>query len=232
MKKEEITNTDRIIKIVLLIIIIILLLHNCSLLRLIKEKDKKKQPTGNVDIFEIICDKDSCEKKDNITPSRPSNPSEPTYNPSTNNTMKEVKSTGKLIVSDKQTTWKSNNKLRIFSNPVYNMDDKIAPENSNTYQFVIKNNTNYNIKYGIKFIEKNPYNINMKYKLRKGNDYIIDNYTDYSELSQSNIALNKNNSETYYLEWKWISSDNDTEIANLENAYDLNIEIEAENVYE
>lgn len=226
MKKENYTFKDRFIKIVLLIIIIILLFHNCSLLKLIKEKDKIKKPTGNVDIFEIMCNKDNCEKKDNTKPSKPVSKS------NTANTMKEVEKEKELTISDKNIIWKSNNKLRIFSNPVYNMDSIIAPEDSNTYQFVIKNNTDYNIQYGIKFIEKNPYNINMKYKLRKGNDYMIDDYVDYNELNQSNIILNMNNNDTYYLEWKWIGSNDDTELANLENAYDLSIEIEAESIYE
>ena len=204
-KKKNVKNLkDLIIKIVLAIIIIILLIHNCYLLN----NSKNKVPTGNVDIFEISCDRDSCDEN------------------------KKGKVIGNVTIGDKDITWKSTNKLRIFTNPVYNMDEKIAPEDSNVYQFVIKNNTNTNVKYSINFIENNPYNINMKYKLKKGDKYIISDYVSYNQLKQTDIKLNKSNSDTYYLEWKWVSSDNDTEAANLKNAYDISIEIDAESLYE
>jgi hypothetical protein len=206
--KKNISKKDIITKLILIIIIILLLIHNCCLLNTLN--NGKKTPTGNVDIFEISCDRDSCEE----------------------NSKGNDLNSANLIVSDNDITWKSTNKLRIFTNPVYNMNQKVAPEDSNVYQFVIKNNTKYNVRYNINFIENNPYNINMKYKLKKGDKYIINDYVDYNELKQTNITLNKNNSDTYYLEWKWVSSNNDTDKANIENAYNLNIEIEAENVYE
>ena len=68
--EKEVNKKDLIIKIILIIIIIILLIHNCCLLKTLNDNKKnnnnKKSPTGNVDIFEIDCDKDSCTKK--ITP--------------------------------------------------------------------------------------------------------------------------------------------------------------------
>ena len=215
---KNINKRDLIIRIFLIIIIILLLLHNCYLLKKINNaKNKNKNPTGNVDIFEISCNKDSCnENREEIK----------------NETIENINNVGRLIISDKDTTWKKTNKLRMFSNPFYNMDEKIAPEDSNTYKFVIKNNANYNVKYTINFIENNPSNINMKYKLKKGNKYIVNDYVSYNELQQNNIILNRNNSDTYYLEWKWVSSDNDTEAANIESAYNISLEIKAESSYE
>ena len=55
---------------------------------------------------------------------------------------------------------------------MYELTDVIAPESSNTYQFVVKNGTEYNLKYKIDFIENNPYQINMKYKLKKNDTSI------------------------------------------------------------
>ena len=40
----------------------------------------------------------------------------------------------------------------------------------------------------------------------------IKEVVENSELNISDIILNSKASDTYYLEWKWISSDNDTEI--------------------
>ena len=138
----------------------------------------------------------------------------------------------KLSVYDDEhtpVTWDGANDLKIFEKTLYTMDGKIAPESSNTYQFVVRNNTKYNIKYDIDFIETNPYNINMKYKLKKNDTYLIDHYVSASELNINDMTLDSSNNDTYYLEWKWVSSDNDTQIGKTENAnYGLKIEIKAE----
>ena len=112
------------------------------------------------------------------------------------------------------------------------MEEKIAPESSNTYKFVVKNNTIYNVKYAINFIEENDYNINMKYRLRKGNEYVVgsdDEWVSYNELNLKDINLATSKSETYYLDWKWVSSENDTQVGSAEDAgYKLSIEINSE----
>ena len=126
-------------------------------------------------------------------------------------------------------TWNGTSDLKIFSKGVYQVDGVIAPESSNTYQFVIKNSTKYKIKYSIDFIETNPYHINMKYKLKKNDTYLIDHYVSASELKLSNLLQNVGSNDTYYLEWKWISSSNDTEIgANPSSYYGIKIEVKAE----
>ena len=236
-KNKEINIKDLIIKIVLIIIIIILLLHNCSLLKTIKENKNKKAPTGNVDIFEILCDKKECEVKDDTKKeTQPENKeTKDNTNKKTTPVNNETKDNEELTISDNDITWKSTNQLRIFNNPVYGMNGKIAPEDSNVYQFVIKNNTQSNVKYNMTFIENNPHSINIKYKLKKGDTYLAgnkNNYVSYDELNQTKIKINKNSSDTYYLEWKWISSEEDTKFQNINKAYDLSIQIEAESINE
>ena len=234
MKKDKI---NMIIKIVLIVIIIILLIHNCSLLSLIKDNNKKKKtPTGNVDIFEIICEKDTCEVDDNdlnVTSINGIDNTNRTKPASKTDDDKQDEGEG-FIISDKDIIWSSTNKLRIFSNPVYDMNSKIAPGDSNIYQFVIKNNTKNNIKYNITFKENNTYNMNMKYRLKKGNIYVAGNtdYVSYNELNQNNIKINSNESHTYYLEWKWLGTDNDNSLSGIDNAYDIIIKIEAESINE
>lgn len=221
MEKEKITSTDIIVKIVLIIIIFILLIHNCSLLKTIKEKDKEVKPSGNIDIFEIVCEKKSCDKNDKKSPIQP-----------IKSNGKNNKDVEQINVTDDNIVWKSKNQLRIFSNPFYDMDNKIAPGDSNTYQFAIINSTNNNIMYNIDFIEINNNNINMKYRLRRNNEYLINDYVSYNELKQQNIKLGKNSNDTYYLEWKWFSSEDDNDLANIKNAYELSIEIEAQSINE
>ena len=129
--------------------------------------------------------------------------------------------------------WNGATDLKIFSKSIYNIDGVIAPESANTYEFDVKNSTEYNIKYDINFIESNTYNINMKFKLRKNNTYIIDHYVSASELNLTNQLLNVGNKDVYYLEWKWISSSNDNSIGtNPQASYGLQIEVEAESVNE
>ena len=125
--------------------------------------------------------------------------------------------------------WNGSSDLKIFSKTAYTMDGKIAPESSNMYQFTVKNSTKYNIKYQIKFIETNESNINMQYKLKKNDTYIIDHYVRPDELTVYDMSLNSGKNDTYYLEWKWISSSNDTAIGKSPEAkYGLKIEIDAE----
>ena len=130
-------------------------------------------------------------------------------------------------------TWNGSNELNIFSKSIYNVDGFIAPESENTYKFIVKNNTIYKIKYNVTFIETNEFNINMKYKLKKNDNYLVNTYSKPSSLSVSNFKLNPGESDTYYLDWKWISSSNDVSIGtNPEANYGLKIEVEAESVNE
>ena len=126
-------------------------------------------------------------------------------------------------------TWNGASNLNIFTKTAHTMEGKIAPESSNTYQFIIKNGTPYNLKYQIKFVEVNNYNINMKYKLKKDGTYLMDHYVKASELNVSDLLINSGESSTFDLEWKWISSSNDTNVGeNPEASYGLKIEVDAE----
>ena len=129
--------------------------------------------------------------------------------------------------------WDGATDLKIFSRSIHELDGIIAPESSNTYKFVVRNSTDYKIRYNIKFIESNDYDINMKYKLKKNDTYIIDTYSKANTLDITGYVLNKGETDTYYLDWKWISSDNDTSIGQNPTAnYGLKIEVEAESINE
>ena len=137
---------------------------------------------------------------------------------------------GEVFIKDKKLIWNDSSDLKIFTNSVYTLENKISPESSNTYQFVVKNSTAYKIKYNISFVETNPYNINMKYKLKKNNTYIVDHYVSYNQLNISDQLLNAKNNDTFYLDWKWISSDHDNAAGENKANYSLKIEVNAESV--
>ena len=128
-------------------------------------------------------------------------------------------------------TWNGSSDLNIFTKSIYNVDGIIAPESENTYQFIVRNDTDYRIKYKITFVETNNYDINMKYKLKKNSSYIISEYTRANSITIPEFELDPNEKDTYYLDWKWISSSNDMSIGTNPNAnYGLRIEVEAESI--
>ncbi len=178
---------------ILLIFLIYLLIHQFGLIN-----DKKnKVLTGNVDIIDI--------DGDNITNDINENP---------NNNIDKNKLDNNFIVEDNYTIW-SNKRLRIFSNQAYEYFSKIAPGVSNSYDFVIKNNNDFPVLVDISMKEVNPYSINMEYKLRSENSFLAGSsfkYVSVKKLSQKNIYLKAHSSKLYSLDWKWIDSDNDTEI--------------------
>ena len=141
-----------------------------------------------------------------------------------------VEPENELFVRDSKLVWGDTSQLKIFTNSVYNFEGKIAPEMGNTYQFVVKNSTSYKIKYTIDFIENNPHHINMKYKLKKNKNYLVDHYVSFNELNITEQLLNSKTNDTYYLEWKWISSDNDTEVGSIAASYSLKIDVKAESI--
>ena len=253
--KDKKDMRDIIIKIVLIIIIILLLIHNCSLL---KKKGKEKVPSGNVNIIEIICEDDNkCDvnpdenKKDTVTADSQTetsngkrestgnteksnrNTTSGTSSSTTNDTANNVEEDDEkeeVTIFDSDVKWMDTTQLKIFTDSVYRLEGKIAPESSNTYQFVVKNSTKYKLNYNISFIETNPHHINMKYKLKKNDTYLVDHYVSFDELNVSEQILNSKTNDTFYLEWKWISSDNDTEVGNIQANYALKIEVKAESV--
>lgn len=144
---------------------------------------------------------------------------------------------GEFYVSDnKIVKWNDNTNLNIFtdSKKISKVNGKIAPESTGIYVFNVNNETKYNLKYNISFIESNEYSINMKYKLKKGNTYLVDQYVSYEQLNINDMLLNSNKTDVYSLEWKWVgdNDNNDTTIGKSAKEEDINyslkINIEAE----
>ena len=236
MKEDKNKILNLIIEIVLIIIIILLLLHSCNLQREVDKNKNKKIPTGNEDVIEIKngdTTKTKETKKDNKTTTilkpiikskdKEENKEEP----------KEIEPDTGLVVVDKYTVnWEGKSNLKIFTNSAYELTDRISPESSNTYKFTVKNKTDYNLKYTITFIETNNHSINMKYKLKKNDTYLVSNYSSYEDINVSEQEIEKGEEDTYYLDWKWISSSNDTAIGEIQAEYKLEINIEAESINE
>ncbi len=192
-------------------------------------------PTGNVDIFEITCNHKDIEKDKNNENNTDNSIEIGNIENVDKNKLNESETnkTG-FIVSDNYSIW-GNKKLRIFSNPAYEYTSKIAPNSSNSYVFVVRNNNDFDIVVDFDIVEENTHNINMKYKLRSKGTYLVGNesaYEDVSKLNQKNITIKAKESISYILDWKWIDSDNDTEIGEKIDAnYKLTINIGANQKY-
>ena len=140
---------------------------------------------------------------------------------------------GELVVEDNQIIWNTTNEINVFDTTFDDTNVRIAPESTGSYEFSVQNKTNYKLKYDITFSENNEYHINMKYKLKKNDVYIISNYVSIDQLIATGLYLNKEETDSYVLEWKWVSSDNDTEIgSNPASKYGLTINIEAQETNE
>lgn len=217
---------------ILLIILIYLLIHYFGY---INEK-KKTLPTGNIDIIDIddnITNNTNNTNNTNDTNDTNKNPNNVDNQNNIDKNKLDNKSNlreSNFIVEDNYSIWNSK-RLRIFTNQAYQYTSKIAPNLSNSYDFIIKNNSKYDLYVDIYMEEENPFNINMKYKLRSNNNYLVgskNKYADVSKLSQRNILIKANSSKEYSLDWKWIDSDNDTEIGeNINSNYKLSINIGA-----
>ena len=117
------------------------------------------------------------------------------------NGPKPVPDFKKIVVSDSDIKWNKGSELDIFSD---NGNKVISPEST-------------------------AFGFNMKYKLKKNGTYIVNEYSSVDEISISNINSKKGNKDTYVIEWKWVSGDNDTAIGtNIDSSYGLNIKVEAE----
>ena len=96
--------------------------------------------------------------------------------------------------------------LAIFENAAFEYKDKIAPGVSNTYNFVVHNSSEMNLKYYIEMYEESEYDVNMKYRLKKANQYVIGDDSTWVTADQlktefSNIGIST--SDSYSLDWKW-----------------------------
>lgn len=196
--------------ILFLIIILLIIMYFCNY-----GKIDVLVPTGNIDIFEIILDKECNDE----------NCDDPVFKGDNDNGLQVYDETG-YFTSQKE--------LNIFSNPAFEMKSIIAPGSSNAYQFVIRNDNDFDIQYNIKMVETNPHNVNMKYRLKQEGKYIIgnaDTWVSADELNLYSVKLASKDNIPYLLEWKWFESGRDTKIGKIDNAnYKLSIHVVATQV--
>lgn len=233
-------KVDRIVIGVLIIIILLLLGLNACTLKKNGEDHPGEGKITNSTVLDLKCEK-SCKKKENNNGdngnsngngSNRGTGNNTGTNTGENNTNEDETVYDMLEVYDDEfdtIKWNGSTKLNIFENSIA-ANGKIAPESHGTYEFDVRNSTDYKLKYDLSFAETNSDNINMKYKLKKNGTYVISDYVSYNELALSAQMLEVNTKDVYELEWKWFSSDNDTNIGTNGASYSLQINLSAEGI--
>lgn len=122
--------------------------------------------------------------------------------------------------------------LNIFNNEKFKGEKIIAPHSQGTYKFYIRNKSNRDINYNIKFSDEMKKFVNMKYRLKIDNIYIRENeecYTTIEKLDVDNITVPKDSINMFTLEWYWEDNDElDTKVGTSdERYYTINLKIEA-----
>lgn len=202
--------------IIILITIILILLY---FMKFGKIQNTSTLPTGNIDVFDIDINIDcKCEDKDNCICT-----DIPKFNETTDNEI-----LGTVFASDENGNYIYQQNLNIFNNSAFEYTNKIAPGVSNTYNFVVHNSSNSNLKYHLEMYENTEYKVNLKYRLRKNNEYVIGDYASWVSASELQTAFSKiqnHSSDSYSLDWKWFDDDENDTIAgkNMTSEYELNV---------
>jgi hypothetical protein len=199
-------------------------------------------PTGNVDVFniDIDCDCDCDSNSDNNQ--KPNSTSDDTNNkkevivdgnggykviPVYNEDDKKDY-LGKIFISDKNGNYVYQQKLNVFENPAYEYTNKIAPGSHNTYQFIVQNSSEMDLRYRVEMYDQTQYKVNLKYRLKRNGEYILgsdNSWVTSSELITNFSRINSGTSDKYSLDWKWFDDDYNDTIAgkNMTELYKLYI---------
>lgn len=137
-----------------------------------------------------------------------------------------------IVVTEDDIGIEKDTKLNIFNNEKFEGKKIIAPHSQGTYKFYIKNKSNRDINYNIKFSDEMKKFVNMKYRLKIDNIYIRGNeegYTTIENLDVNNITVPKDSINVFTLEWYWEDNDElDTKVGTSdERYYTINLKIEA-----
>ena len=218
-----------VIAVLVIIIIILLFLSRCG--------KKDLTPTGNVDVFNIDIndcgDTGKCENdKDNTGDNDKKNSKYPSWGDYVEHEL------NKIYVDDEEGNYVYHHNLRIFKNPYFEFEDKIAPGVSNSYAFVVHNNSEINVRYYVEMYKECNYNLDIRYRLKRNGKYVIGNDSKWvgaEELKTAFKNLNKGQDDRYVLDWKWDyesgKDDVDTYIGeNMEDVYKLNVKFHFEQI--
>ncbi len=131
-------------------------------------------------------------------------------------------------------SWKQNTHIDIFRSNQYNTAEFIAPGDTGSYAFVVRNENTHAISFAISFREDNEHNFSLRYRLSDQTRYLIGGATTWvsiDNLTTRGIQLLAGATQVFVLEWWWdpnLSDEDDTINGQQQNTYNIEITVTAE----
>lgn len=128
-------------------------------------------------------------------------------------------------------TWERVDDVNIFANKEYEGRAIIAPESTGVYRFFIVNEESRAVKYRIEAREETKIKVPMLYRLKCNGSY-VSGWQEAHEIAFDMEHLEPRKRDILELEWKWQSSDEDSEIGKKadEVQYHLYLRLVAEGI--
>lgn len=115
------------------------------------------------------------------------------------------------VQDDGGNVWESVDDVNIFANEEFEGKAIIAPESSGVYRFFVANEEAKPVAYHIGAREETKMTIPMKYRLKCNGVYVTD-WKAAEDIAFDMDRLESGKRDILELEWKWESSEQDTEI--------------------
>ena len=117
---------------------------------------------------------------------------------------------GMINVYQKDINVTKDTPIDIFNNEKYEGKKIIAPRSKGNAKFGVKNVSNRDVIYDIKFSDLSAYLVNMKYKLKIDNIYIVGDENHYATIDQmqvKDITVIDGSNNIFTIEWYWEDDD-------------------------
>ena len=140
---------------------------------------------------------------------------------------------GMINVYQKDINVTKDTPIDIFNNEKYEGKKIIAPRSKGNAKFGVKNVSNRDVIYDIKFSDLSAYLVNMKYKLKIDNIYIVGDENHYATIDQmqvKDITVIDGSNNIFTIEWYWEDDDARDVIVGMAEGtqyYTLNLAIDA-----
>ncbi len=128
-------------------------------------------------------------------------------------------------------TWERVGDVNIFANEEYEGRAIIAPESTGVYRFFIANEESRAVRYRIEAREEAEMKLPMLYRLKCNGSY-VSGWQDAHQIAFDMERLEPGKRDILELEWKWQSSEKDSEIGKKADdvQYHLYLRLQAEGV--
>ena len=105
--------------------------------------------------------------------------------------------------------WSKLDGLTVFANEEFGGKALIAPGSSGSYAFTVQNIADFPLNYKISFGAENEDGVPLEFRLKRGGEYLLEEWTDADGLADITEDLPNNSKTRYTLEWRWLYNGDD-----------------------